>query len=97
MYARLKNITDHYGNSQTYNAYKKILDRILIFSLFETDFHDTHSRSMVKNPVSRQILAHQRNWNQSITCAAPRTTPISLGTFVPKADGGPRVCEMEAK
>ena len=43
-----------------------------------------------KDPVSRQILAHQRNWNQSITCAAPRTTPISLGTSVSKADGGPK-------
>ena len=44
----VKNITDHYGNSQTYNAYKKILDMILNIIIFETDFHDTHSRSMGK-------------------------------------------------
>ena len=41
-----KNITDHYGNSQMYNAYKIILDKILNITLFETDFHDTHSMPM---------------------------------------------------
>ena len=30
----VKNITDHYGNSQTYNAYKNILDKILNSTLF---------------------------------------------------------------
>ena len=38
----------HYGNSQTYNAYKKILDNIWNITLFETDFHDTHSWTMGK-------------------------------------------------
>ena len=89
----VKNITDQYhGNSQPYNAYKNILDKIFNTTLLKRHTLLVHG----KDPVNRQILA-QRNCYQSITYAAPRTTPISLGTFVPKADGGPRVCEIEAK
>ena len=34
----VKNITDHYGNSQTYNAYEKNLDKISNITRFKTDF-----------------------------------------------------------
>ena len=78
-------MTDHYDNSQTFNAYKKILDKILIITLFETDFHDTHTPGPWERPVSRLILAHQRYWNQSIMCAAPRTTPHLPGNICAKS------------
>ena len=52
----VKNITDQYGNSQTYNTYKKILDKNLTITLLKQTSM-THTLGSWER--SSQILAHQ--------------------------------------
>ena len=87
----VKNITDQYGNSQTYNAFKKILGKIFNITLSKQTPGPWERTSEPSDTGSSKELEP----GHYMCCSTNH--PISLGTFVPKADGGPRVCEMEAK
>ena len=55
--------------------------------------HHTHKWTWRKDPVGHyMILTHQGPGIGASRRVSPRTSPVSRGTFVPRAYGAPRVC-----